>query len=71
MIYSTYDDFPCKEIENYRNNDKMINTSNIVYLFSKLLGYSVDIDQSLIINDLILSVDGQPYEYHSFIKNLD
>lgn len=68
MIYSTYDDFPCKEIENYRNNDKMINTSNIVYLFSKLLGYSVDIDQSLIINDLILSVDGQPYEYQSFIK---
>lgn len=68
MIYSTYDDFPCNEIENYRNNEKMINTSNIVYLFSKLLGYSVNIDHSLIMNDLILSVDGQPYEYQSFIK---
>ncbi len=68
MIYSTYDDFPCNEIENYRNNEKMVNTSNIVYLFSKLLGYSVNIDHSLIMNDLILSVDGQPYEYQSFIK---
>jgi len=68
MIYSTYDDFPCNEIENYRNSNKMINTSNIIYLFSKLLGYSVNIDQSLIENDLILSVDGQTHEYQSLIN---
>lgn len=68
MIYSTYDHFPCNEIENYRNSNKMINTSNIIFLFSKLLGYSVNIDQSLIENDLILSVDGQTYEYQSLIN---
>jgi glucan phosphoethanolaminetransferase (alkaline phosphatase superfamily) len=68
MMYSTYDNYPCLEIENYRNPAKMINTSNLVYLLSKLLGYSVNIDQSFIENDLILSVDGQSYEYQTFIK---
>ncbi|WP_081298598.1 phosphoethanolamine transferase [Gilliamella sp. Bim1-2] len=68
MIYSTYDDYPCQEVESYRNDENMINTSNLVFLLSKLLGYSVNIDQSFIKNDLILSVDGQSYEYQTIIK---
>ena len=68
MIYSSYDDYPCKEIETYRNNDQMINTSNLVYLLSNLLGFSVNIDPSFIQNDLILSVDGQSYDYQTHIK---
>ncbi|WP_141675272.1 MULTISPECIES: hypothetical protein [unclassified Gilliamella] len=68
MMYSTYGNYPCLEIENYRNPDNMINTSNLVYLLSKLLGYSVNIDQSFIENDFILSAGGQSYEYQTFIK---
>ncbi|WP_081298440.1 sulfatase-like hydrolase/transferase, partial [Gilliamella sp. wkB108] len=68
MIYSTYDNYPCKEIETYRNNNQMINTSNLVYLLSNLLGFSVNIDPSFIQNDLILSVDGQSYDYQTHIK---
>ena len=68
MIYSSYDNYPCQEIENYRNDNHMINTSNLVYLLSNLLGYSVNIDQSFISEDLILSVDGKSYEYLDIIK---
>ncbi|MCX8583372.1 MULTISPECIES: phosphoethanolamine transferase [unclassified Gilliamella] len=68
MIYSSYDNYPCQEIENYRNDNQMINTSNLVYLLSNLLGYSVNIDQSFISEDLILSVDGKSYEYLDIIK---
>ena len=68
MIYSSYDDYPCQETESYRNENKMINTSNLVYLLSNLLGYSVNIDPSFINKDLILSVDGKSYEYNDIIK---
>lgn len=68
MIYSSYDNFPCEEIEKYRNSQGMINTSNLVYLLSNLLGYSIKIDPSFINNDLILSVDGQSYEYQTIIN---
>lgn len=39
-----------------------------VYLLSNLLGFSVNIDPSFIQNDLILSVDGQSYDYQTHIK---
>ncbi|WP_179854731.1 sulfatase-like hydrolase/transferase, partial [Gilliamella sp. wkB171] len=68
MIYSSYDNYPCQETESYRNENKMINTSNLVYLLSNLLGYSVNIDPSFINKDLILSVDGKAYEYNDIIK---
>lgn len=68
MIYSSYDDYPCKEIETYRNNDQMINTPNLVYLLSSLLGFSVNIYPSFIQNDLILSFDRQSYDYQTNIK---